>query len=659
MGCRRSAASPAAGSHVSLRAAMRIAIASLGFVLACLPMLAGAQTSTVSLEQQLVDTYAPIVTIKTQPEACSSDGEQFRPVMVDILFGTDDVRLMQRGSGGKSTDTEVKRNITAADLAGLDGSYYIDLPGEPRDPECTYETWGRARMAELGIEPSIYARVTTEPGQDGIVVQYWYYWVFNFFNNTHESDWEGIQLTFDASSVQEILDQQLMPSAIAFAQHDGGEQADPDDDKVTWQGTHIVSHASSGSHADYFESAIWLGWGENGSGFGCDYSDEPDEVLPVEIVLIPDEIDPAGPFAWLTYEGLWGEREEPSMFAGPTGPNMKPRWDTPITWGQDIRGSSILVPIKTTIGPSVSQAFCGAASLGSELVRAFPIDPKVVSGVIVGFIVAFLVLAAMAWRYIAGAVRVYFRYGYYFITTGVLALPLAIAGQRLEDFLQDSVIDRVESRLPNSDVLRSFFENLLYAGLGSVQEIVLACIVGPAVIFATYELMKNDPIPFEQSWRRGLRLFPRVLGASFFVALLLTVMALTIVLIPLVTYRGVQWVFVPQAVVVDGASWRKARLVSEARMKGHWIRALAVGAAVTAISSLPGPLIGTLLMVFDVVGLGQAQWISAAIYCVLYPIAIIMATLFYIRRTAAPGKTEPYRAQSSVEAGAVPGVLPA
>ncbi len=575
---------------------VRTAFAAVTLVFTLLAIPAGlsqpasAQSSTISLEQALAETYAPIVTIKSQPEACSLDGEQFRPVVVDILFGTEDVRLMQRGPGGQSTDVEVKRAVSAPDLAGLDSSYYLDLPGEPRDPECTYETWGKERMSELGLQPSIYARVTSEPGRDGIVVQYWYYWVFNFFNNTHESDWEGIQLIFDASSVEEILDQQLMPSQVAFAQHDGGERANPDDGKVEWQGTHIVAHPSSGSHADYYKSAVWLGWGANGSGFGCDYSDQPEEELPVEIVLIPNEIDPAGPFAWLTYEGLWGEREEPSMFAGPTGPNMKPRWDTPITWSEEIRGSSLPVPIETTIGPSVSNVFCGAAEFGSTLVRVFPIDPKVVSGVIVALFAGFLILAAMAWRYFARAVRFYLKYGYFFITTGVLALPLAIAGQRLEDFLQRVVFERIDSRLPDEQLTRGIVENLLHAGLGSVQEIVLACIIGPAVIFATYELIKDDSIPFEKSWRRGVRLFPRVLGASFFIALLLTVMSLTIVLIPLVIYRSVQWFFAPQAVVVDGASWRSARLVSVARIKGHWIRALAMGAAVAAISGLPGPL---------------------------------------------------------------------
>ena len=201
---------------------------------------------------------------------------------------------------------------------------------------------------------------------------------------------------------------------------------------------------------------------------------------------------------------------------------------------------------------------------------------------------------------------------------------------------------------------------VLHTGLGGIQEIVLAGIVGPAVIFATFELMRADPIRFEDSWRRGLRLFPRVLGASGLIALLLSLMSLTVVLIPLMIYKGVQWFYAPQAVVVDGATWRSARHVSEARIKGHWIRALAVGAAVAAITSLPGPLIGTVLMIFDVVGLERAQWISAGMYCVLYPIAIITATLFYIRRSIAPGTFEPYVvAAPASQAIPVPNVRPA
>jgi hypothetical protein len=636
-----------------------LAVVVFGLLASAAP-LAGAQSTPVSVEQQLADQFAPIVMIKQQPEACDDSGEQFRPVAVDILFGTDDVRLMKRGNGGKQTDTEVKRNIQASDLYGLGDEYYLDLPGEPRDPECVYEKWGKKRMAELGMEPSLYARITNDPSAGKIVLQYWYYWIFNDFNNTHESDWEGVQLTFDAESVQQILDQQLLPSSIAFAQHEGGEQANWDDDKVETDGTHIVSHPSSGSHADYYQSAVWLGWGENGSGFGCDYSDEPDVELPVKIILLPDgPPDPNGDFAWLTYTGLWGERNNPSMFSGPTGPITKPRWDDPVGWGDNIRAASLPVPVQTTIGPSVTQVFCGAAKIGSTFVRLFPIDPKVVVGILVAVALGLLFLAAMAWHTFSQAIRLYFRHGYFFITAGIVAFPLAAVGQWIEDRVQDVATSSIDPHLPNRFHSRSFFQFLLHTGLGGVQEILLACIIGPVVMYATVELSRSERANWRRTWEHGTGLFPRVLGASFYVALLLSLMWFSVVLIPVAVYKSVQWFFAPEAVVVDNAGWRNARHISAARLQGHWIRGLALVVATSVVSGVPGPLIGTIGLVLNRLALNQAQWLSAGVYCVLYPISLIMATLFYLHVSVAPGTATPNAAPADPPEALIPGTAPA
>lgn len=635
-----------------------LAVVLFGLLASAAPLV-GAQSPPVSPEQQLADQYAPIVMIKQQPESCDNSGEQFRPVAVDILFGTDDVRLMKRGSGGKQTDTEVKRNIQASDLYGLGDGYYLDLPGEPRDPRCVYEKWGKKRMAELGMEPSLYARIVSNPAGK-IVLQYWYYWIFNDFNNTHESDWEGIQLTFAVESVQQILDQQLLPSSIAFAQHEGGEQANWNDDKVEKDGTHIISHPSSGSHADYYQSAVWLGWGENGSGFGCDYSDEPDIELPVKIILLPDgPPDPNGDFAWLTYTGLWGQRESPSMFSGPTGPITKPRWDDPVGWSEGVRAASLPVPVQTTIGPSVTQVFCGAAQIGSTLVRLFPIDPKVMAGILGAVAIGFLVLAAMAWHTFSRSVRLYLRHGYFFITVGVIAFPLAAAGQWIENRVQDVTTSYIDTHLPSRLHSRSFFQFVLHSGLGGVQEILLACLIGPVVIYATMELSRSERADWHRTWEHGTALFPRVLGASFYVALLLTLLWFTVLLIPLAVYKSVQWFFAPEAVVVDNAGWRNARHVSAARLHGHWIRGLALMVATAVLSGLPGPLIGTTALVLNRLELNQAQWLSAAVYCVLYPLSLIMATLFYVHLSVAPGTAAPYATPADPAEVSLPGVAPA
>jgi hypothetical protein len=157
---------------LGLAAVLLALLAVLGPLSGTSPL--GAQDAPISPEQQLVDTYAPIVMIKEQTQECSTTGEQFRPVVVDIIFGTDEVRLMRRGEQGER-DREIKRNIQASDLYGLDDQHYIDLPFDPRNPGCDYERWGQRRMAELGITPSIYAFILTEPDKPGIVIQYWYY----------------------------------------------------------------------------------------------------------------------------------------------------------------------------------------------------------------------------------------------------------------------------------------------------------------------------------------------------------------------------------------------------------------------------------------------------------------------------------------------------
>ena len=69
------------------------------------------------------------------------------------------------------------------------------------NPGCDYERWSRRLAA--GSEPTVYAHVATEAGDPGqLALQYWFFYAFNDFNNTHEGDWEMIQLVFDADDAR-------------------------------------------------------------------------------------------------------------------------------------------------------------------------------------------------------------------------------------------------------------------------------------------------------------------------------------------------------------------------------------------------------------------------------------------------------------------------
>ncbi len=635
------------------RSFVRVTAIAAFFLILALQLLpvftssANAQEASSSPEQQLVDTYAPIVMIKEQTQECSTDGEQFRPVVVDIIFGTDDVRLMRKGENGEP-DKEIKRNIQASDLYGLDDRHYLDLPFDPRNPGCDYEKWGQKRMAELGLTPSIYGFVLTEPGKPGIVVQYWYYWIYNLFNDVHESDWEGIQVYFaDATSVQDILDKQLVPTSVAFAQHAGGELGHIGQNKVTMDGTHIVAHPSSGSHADYYQEAIWLGWGEDGSGFGCDHSEAPEIQIPIHVVLLPNAVtDASSEFAWLTFEGNWGELEVPGLFSGPKGPMQHSRWHEPISWMGEIRKNSLAVPVHPTIGPGVSQVFCGAAEAGSRIVRVFGVNEQLISGLIVATIVALLAFTLVAWRYTWQAIRMFFRHGYFFITVGVLVFPIAAIGLRLERWVQDRSESVLLTRLPESTYLRTLWEFLVHAIAGMIQESLLSATIAPIVIIGAYAIYRAEMGLSTGSWREQYRLYPRAVAARVGYSFLINAMFISVLLIPLAIYKGIQWFFAPQAVVVEDASVRGGFHTSKLRVDGDWIHSAAMVVAVSALVGLPGPLIGTALLVLGGVELQVAQWISAVLFCVLYPIGTIAATLYYLHRSIAPGRVRPYTPES-------------
>ncbi len=170
-------------------------LAGLVCAVLCTAPVAGADTAT---ETTLAERYAPVVRLVDQPEECGP-GEPYIPTDVGVLFGEPTVAL--RGPWNR-TDL-VKIGPEAKDLVNR-YEYHLDFPGDPLDAGCDYERW--ARRLTRGTSPTVYAHVATDPGHPGkLALQYWFFYPFNDFNNTHEGDWEMIQLVFDAADVREAL----------------------------------------------------------------------------------------------------------------------------------------------------------------------------------------------------------------------------------------------------------------------------------------------------------------------------------------------------------------------------------------------------------------------------------------------------------------------
>ncbi|MGI9623013.1 MAG: Vps62-related protein, partial [Acidimicrobiales bacterium] len=335
--------------------------------------------------QELADRYAPVMVLKAQDAPCDEDGEPYAPTSVEIVLNNPEIVLRQVGRG----DPVIATAPTASDLFGLSEGFYLDFPGGALSPGCIYETdFNRYSDGEPVV---VYAHIVQQSDHpDKLALQYWFYWYYNDWNNKHEGDWEGIQILFDAASIEEALATE--PTSVGYAQHEGGEQADWDDSKLERQGTHPLVYSSAGSHASYYGSALYIG--RSGSeGFGCDNTDGPSDMYDSEVVVLPDSVEDADDsLAWLAYGGRWGERQG-GAFNGPTGPAAKERWLEPIDWHDDLRTASVIIPAGDSEGLSIINAFCDIVEWGAGKLIQLKTSPfqLAVATLVVFFVVSWLV----------------------------------------------------------------------------------------------------------------------------------------------------------------------------------------------------------------------------------------------------------------------------
>ena len=331
----------------------------------------------------------------------------------------------------------------------------------------------------------------------GIAVQYWFHYWFNQFNDLHESDWEMIQIAFDAATVEEALARG--PSQLAYAQHNGGERRAWNDPRVEKEGTHPVVYASSGSHASQYWSALFLGNGRRGSGLGCDDTRGPSTRVEPTPLLVPTYPDFEGEHAWLAYRGHWGQHE-PGVSNGPTGPNMKTQWLEPFRWMSGLRTSSPAVPTSETLGEPVTGFFCGAVSSSSSLLNDTSSSPLTALLVFATIAAAFAVPALRTqWRPVVakpvrqrraggqimdGAARVYWHELRVLAPVGLVAVPLgglAVAAQLA--LFHSTGLRRAFDALEDVKV-----EGLVALFVGSLAHAIAPMLVGAATVLVLRDL---------------------------------------------------------------------------------------------------------------------------------------------------------------------------
>ncbi|MCA9860723.1 MAG: hypothetical protein KC438_13425, partial [Thermomicrobiales bacterium] len=571
--------------------------------------------------------YVPVSMLKRQTANCDKEGEGYFPVTVDFLFDNPDIALKAIGDGKPKTDLVIKQGITPQDLVNAGEQTYLDFPGDPRDPACTYETYFKAKARELGLEPSTYVRFIPDPVANRLYVEYWFYYYFNDWNDTHESDWEMMQLTFATTSVEDALT--MDPIEVGYAQHGGGELAKWGDDKIQMDGNQLVVYPSAGSHATYYGAHTFIGWGEHGTAFGCDVTTAPHDATPLKAVVIPDIIDPDGPFAWALYEGRWGQRDM-AVFNGPYGLNHGSKWNDPTTSFSTWRSTTLEIPGSSgTSGLNATDLFCGLSKWGSKATIYMGSHPWATGAILLVIVAIVGASIYRVWGYFMEALDIYGNELRTFLGIGMLAVPIGLAFHGFVYLLRE---------LPPIDWMMRFLNNsasgdlTLAAMAGGAQQAAMTLIIVPAVIFAMKEIREGYTPGVWRSLREGLRYFPGMLAALILYVVTLGIATFSIFLIPVAIYVAVRWLFYPQAIVLNEQErgWY-GLLFSWNVTRGRWLKTLGSTIGFLILALVPGPLMGVLILILGGSGVRFANIASSFIYGLLLPIAYIGLTMVYRR----------------------------
>ena len=575
--------------------------------------------------------YSPVLSLQPQAKACGA-GEAYRPTSIDIVLGRQKVLLRDpRG-------TLVKRAPTSRELWRLGPGYYIDLPGNPLSPGCGYER--QFRKWDDGRPPSVYAHVATDPADPGkLAVQYWFYYTFNDFTDKHESDWEMAQVDFAASSAAAAL--RVGPYQVDLSQHAGGERSAWTDTKVQKDGTHPIIYDATGSHANYFTRALYLGRGAR-EGFGCDDTRDATQRLELRTVLLPDIPSSASaPYAWLGFQGRWGQRER-GINNGPTGPATKEQWLAPIEWADGLRDTSIEVPSGTAFGLSVGNFFCGAVSGGAVALNWSLIHPvPFVAFVFVALVGLLVTVARTTWRppdphpmrrrrqggqIFRATTRVYAENLPIFAAAGVIFVPVYVVAAAIQwaVFHLTSVAPLVA--LDGRHGAVTAFLALLIGGVGGLFASVIAT---AAVAVILDELDAGRRILAGRAYRRVLRRWrslTRGMATELGMVLLLTI---TVVGIPFAIHRFIRWSLFAQACMLDDLSATESLRRSSQLVKGRWWRTFGFTVLIDALAVLSGPLLGVGLLLLTDHSLNFINLAASLVYTLTVPYAAIQLTLYY------------------------------
>jgi hypothetical protein len=482
--------------------------------------------------------------------------------------------------------------------------------------------------------------VATEPAQPNkLALQYWLFYTYNDWNNLHEGDWEMIQLVFDTGDAREALTEE--PVSVGYSQHEGAEEAEWDDEKLELvDGTRPVVYPAAGSHANFFDEALYVG-SSGEQGVGCDDTRGPHLELEPRVITIPSDPSAArATLPWIAFEGRWGELQQ-AFFNGPTGPNLKERWTEPITWSEGWRPRAYAVPTGGLGGTGATDFFCDAVAAGSrgliQLLRD-PVTTLLVLAALVGLIVFAIARATWlpaaplrvarrrAWgQILAAAGRMYVERARLVLGIGLLLIPLGFVISIVQALVLGGFgLLGVDTSGEGAGALVFFV-----VALGTIFTLLGLALVQAATVCALVAVDAGEEIGPVDAYRRALTRIRPLLGALAIAVVVCSALTVTTFLIPVAIWLAMRWSLLAQVVELEGRSALGALRRSGELVRGRWLRVGSLVGVGSALALAAGPLLGALLILLTDAPLALLNLVAGVVYALALPFVALTTSYVY------------------------------
>jgi len=448
-----------------------------------------------------------------------------------------------------------------------------------------------------------------------------------------------IQLVFDAADAREALSRE--PVAVGYSQHEGAERATWGEDPLELvDGTHPVVRPAAGSHANFFEEALYLGRSAE-QGVGCDDTSGPTfDIRPTVLTIPSDPTEARAAFPWIEFEGRWGELQK-AFFNGPTGPNLKTQWTEPIRWSEDWRDRSYAVPAGGAFGTGATDFFCGAVAGGSKALRRLidnPLPVVLALGALVALVVyglsratwrpaaPFRVARRRAWgQILAAAARMYVRRVPLFVGIGVLLLPISLLVALLQGiFVRASSVAGIQTEGEGGGLLV-----LLVLAIGTTLTLLGVGFVQAATARALVEIDEGRAIGPLRAYRPTCDSIVPLLGALMIGAVAVSLLVTSLFLVPVAIWLTVRWALIVPAVELEGLSAIGALRRSARLVRQEWLKVASLTVVAGALALVAGPLVGALLIIVTSAPFWVLNGVAGVVYALTMPFVALTTAYVY------------------------------